>query len=263
MPGRLVKKETYEKQYHELTKTDGAPFVPYAVWKDLLFGAAVLAAVAVCAAYFGPFGPTGQPDPTIIQTVPKPDYFFLWLYALLALLPPAMETPVILIGPVLAIGGLLLLPFLFGEGEKSWRRRPIAILTILLIAVALRSFTHLAGYSPWSPVMNAWSGEPIPDKILAGRSALERQGALVFQGKQCRDCHALGGFGGQRGPALDAVAARLTEGQLIRQVLQGGGNMPAYGNSLNPAETTALVAFLQTLRPAGQAPAQDASRAQP
>jgi ubiquinol-cytochrome c reductase cytochrome b subunit len=263
MPGRLVKKETYEKQYHELTKTDGAPFVPYAVWKDLLFGAAVLTAVAVCAAYFGPFGPTGQPDPTIIQTVPKPDYFFLWLYALLALLPPAMETPVILIGPVLAIGGLLLLPVLFGEGEKSWRRRPIAILTILLIAVALRSFTHLAGYSPWSPVMNAWSGEPIPDQILAGRTALERQGALVFQGKQCRDCHALGGLGGQRGPALDAVAARLTEGQLIRQVLQGGGNMPAYGNSLNPAETAALVAFLQTLRPAGQAPAQDASRARP
>jgi ubiquinol-cytochrome c reductase cytochrome b subunit len=260
MPGRLVKKETYEKQYHELTHLDGAPFVPYAVWKDLLFAAAVLAAVAICAAYFGPFGPTGQPDPTIIQTVPKPDYFFLWLYALLALLPPAMETPALLIGPVVVIGALLLLPFVFGEGEKSWRRRPIAVLTILFVAVALRSFTHLAGYSPWSPEMTAWSGEPIPEKVLAGRTALERQGALVFQGKQCRNCHALGETGGQRGPALDTVAVRLTEDQLIRQVLQGGGNMPAYGNSLNPAETTALVAFLETLRPAGQVPAQDASR---
>jgi len=47
---------------------------------------------------------------------------------------------------------------------------------------------------------------------------------------------------------------------LIRQVLQGRGNMPAYGNSLNPAQTTALVAFLETLHPAGQAPAKDASR---
>jgi len=260
MPGRLVKKSTYEMQYHELTRTDGAPFVPYAIWKDLWFGAAVLAAVALCAAYFGPFGPSGQPDPTIIQTVPKPDYFFLWLYALLALLPPSMETPVLLVGPVLVIGALLLLPFLFGEGEKSWRRRPIAVLVILFIAVALRSFTHLAGYSPWSPEMTAWSGEPVPQKALAGRTALERQGALVFQGKQCRNCHALGEKGGQRGPALDTVAARLTEEQLIRQVLQGGGNMPAYGNSLNPAETTALVAFLETLHPAGQAPAQDASR---
>jgi ubiquinol-cytochrome c reductase cytochrome b subunit len=260
MPGRLVRKATYEAEYHHLTKTDGAPFVPYAVWKDLLFGAAVLAAVGLCAAYLGPFGPSGQPDPTIIQTVPKPDYFFLWLYALLALLPPAMETPVLLIVPPLAIGGLLLLPFLFGEGEKSWRRRPIAVLTLLLIAVALRSFTHLAGYSPWSPEMNAWSAEPIPGKLLAGKTALERQGALVFQGKQCHNCHMLGEKGGQRGPALDSVATRLTQDQLIRQVLQGRGNMPAYGNSLNPAQTTALVAFLETLRPAGQAAAKDASR---
>jgi len=36
--------------------------------------------------------------------------------------------------------------------------------------------------------------------------------------------------------------------------------MPAYGNNLNPAETTALVAFLETLHPQGQAPARDASR---
>ena len=58
---------------------------------------------------------------------------------------------------------------------------------------------------------------------------------------------------------LDAVATRLTEDQLIRQVLQGRGNMPAYGKNLSPAQTTALVAFLKTLRPAGQAPAQNAS----
>jgi ubiquinol-cytochrome c reductase cytochrome b subunit len=82
---------------------------------------------------------------------------------------------------------------------------------------------------------------------------------VVLQAKQCRNCHALGGEGGQRGPALDAVATRLTGDQLIRQVLQGGGNMPAYGNNLSPPETTALVAFLKTLCPAGQRPARDAS----
>lgn len=52
----------------------------------------------------------------------------------------------------------------------------------------------------------------------------------------------------------------MTEDQIIRQVLQGGGNMPAYGNSLNPSETTALVRFLTTLRGNGLAPAIDASR---
>src|SRR5262244_2669127 len=260
MPGRVVRRATYEAEYHALTSKEGAPFVPYAVWKDMFFAAFIILAVAACALYFGPFGPTGRPDPTIIQTVPKPDYFFLWLYALLSLLPPSMETPALLIGPVIAIGVLLLLPFLSGEGEKSWKRRPIAVLTVLLLAITLGTFTHLAEYAPWSPEMNAWSGAVVPAKFVRGTTALERQGALVLQVKQCRNCHALGDIGGQRGPALDRVAVRLTQDQLIRQVIQGGGNMPAYGNNLSPAETTALVAFLKTLHPAGQAPARDAAR---
>jgi ubiquinol-cytochrome c reductase cytochrome b subunit len=260
MPGRIVKRATYINDYHELTKKDGEPFVPYGVWKDMFFAAFIILAVAACALYFGPFGPTGRPDPTIIQTVPKPDYFFLWLYALLSLLPPSLETPALLIGPVVAIAGLLLLPFLSGEGEKSWKRRPIAVLTVMLIAITLGTFTHLAGFTPWSPHMNAWSGDGVPDQFIHGTTALERQGALVFQVKQCRNCHSLGETGGQRGPSLDSVAVRLTQDQLIRQVIQGGGNMPAYGKNLSPAETTALVAFLETLHPKGQAPARDASR---
>jgi ubiquinol-cytochrome c reductase cytochrome b subunit len=260
MPGRIVKRATYEAKYHELTRKDGAPFVPYAVWKDLFFAGFIVLTVAGCALYFGPFGPTGRPDPTIIQTAPRPDYFFLWLYALLSLLPPSLETPFLLIGPALAILGLILLPFLSGEGEKSWKRRPIAVLTVLLIAITLGTFTHLAEFTPWSPHMNAWSGDPVPARFVNGTTALERQGALVFQVKQCRNCHSLDELGGQRGPALDNVAVRLTQDQLIRQVIQGGGNMPAYGKNLSPAETTALVAFLETLHPEGQAPAREAAR---
>jgi ubiquinol-cytochrome c reductase cytochrome b subunit len=259
MPGRIVRRSDYLEKYRELTHKDGVPFVPYAVWKDAVFSGLILLCIAVCALYFGPFGPSGQPDPTIIQTAPRPDYFFLWIYAVLSLLPPSLETPVLLIGPVVVLIVLLALPFVSGEGEKSWKRRPIAVLMILLIAVALGTFTRMAGNAPWSPVMDAWSSAQVPLKLLNGRTPLERQGAVVFQAKQCRNCHALGNTGGQRGPALDAVAVELTRDQMIRQVLQGGGNMPAYGKNLSPAETTALVAFLETLHPAGQAPARDAS----
>ena len=61
MPGRIVKRATYEREYHALTKQRGAPFVPYAVWKDLFFAGFIVLAIAACAFYFGPFGPTGQP----------------------------------------------------------------------------------------------------------------------------------------------------------------------------------------------------------
>ncbi len=260
MPGRMVRRATYLKEYHELVQRDGVPFVPGAIVKDIFFSASILLAITLCAVFLGPFGPGGQPDPTIIQTAPRPDYFFLWLYALLSFLPPAAETPILLIGPAIALIVLIGLPFFSGEGEKSWKRRPIAVLAVLLIAVAMGALTHLGQHTPWSPIMDAWSSQPIPDKYLVGRNALERQGSLVFQSKQCRNCHSLGESGGQRGPALDQVAVRLTQDQLIRQVIQGGGNMPAYGKNLSPPQTTALVAFLETLHPAGQEPARDASQ---
>ena len=45
-PGRVVRRATYISDYHALTRDDGAPFVPYAIWKDLFFAACVLLAVA-------------------------------------------------------------------------------------------------------------------------------------------------------------------------------------------------------------------------
>jgi len=259
MPGRVVKRETYLKEYHELTHKDGVPFFPDAFRKDLVFSGLIILALVLCAAYFGPFGPKGQPDPTNVHAMPVPDFFFLWLFAALALLPPQMETFLLLVGPPVVIGLLILLPLVSGTGEKSWRRRPVAMLALLLIVVALAALTQLGTYTPWSPDMDAWSSIPVPKKLLEGRTPLELQGAVLIQAKQCRDCHSLGGGGGLRGPALDDVAVRLTADQLIRQILQGGGNMPAYGKNLSPAETTALVAFLKTLHPAGQRPATDAA----
>jgi ubiquinol-cytochrome c reductase cytochrome b subunit len=260
MPGRIVRRATYLHEYSEQAHTDGVPFIPVAFWKDILFSGAILAAVAVCACVFGPYGPSGQPDPTIIHTVPKPDFFFLWMYAALAYLPPAMETPVILIVPILGIAILLALPFYASEGEKSWKRRPIAVIMVASVAIGWGVLTHLATFTPWSPHMDAWSSDPIPVKYLSHSTALVRQGAVVFQAKQCRDCHAIGDLGGQRGPSLDSIATRMTQDQIIRQVLQGGGNMPAYGKNLSPSEVTALVSFLETLHPANQPPAMDASQ---
>lgn len=259
MPGRIVTRTAYQREYQDLTHETGIPFVPEAAWKDAVFAAAIMLAIIACALIFGPFGPTGQPDPTIIQTAPKPDFAFLWIYAVLAYLPPALETPVIFIVPTVVIICMLLLPLVAGEGEKHWSRRPVAVLSLAVIAVTLGVFTRLGMYTPWSPVMNAWTSDPIPTQYLHNRTPLEREGALVFQYKQCRNCHSIGGEGGMRGPALDSIASRMTEDQIIRQVLQGGGNMPAYGNSLSPSETTALVRFLTTLR-GNEAPAIDASR---
>ena len=139
---------------------------------------------------------------------------------------------------------------------RSRARDARCVISVLLILLTVGTLAGLGTTSSWSPIMDAWSSLTTPEAYIKGRTALELQGAVVLQSKQCRNCHSLGGEGGERGPDLDGVGTRLTQDQLIRQVLQGGGNMPAYGKNLTPAEVTALVAFMQTLRPAQQPPAR-------
>ena len=55
MPGRLVRKSTYEREYHELVEKTGIPFVPDAAWKDALFAAAILLSLMACAWFLGAF----------------------------------------------------------------------------------------------------------------------------------------------------------------------------------------------------------------
>ncbi len=137
MPGRVVRRATYMKEYHELDEERR-----HALRSRRRSGKTCFSPPSYCFRWPSapptsvPLARPARPDPTIIQTAPRPDYFFLWLYAVLSFLPPSMETPALLIGPVVVILALVLLPFVFGEGEKSWRRRPVAVLTILLVAVA-------------------------------------------------------------------------------------------------------------------------------
>ena len=91
-------------------------------------------------------------------------------------------------------------------------------------------------------------------------------GASVFQNKSCRNCHALDYIGGTRGPDLTDVGTRLMRDQLINQISNGtpgGGNMPAYGQQIDPAQMATLVTFLTHLRSAGQPPARDPAAGKP
>jgi len=248
--GKPVDPRTYDTEY-ERDLAAGEPFFPYDFTKDAIFSALVVLVVFGLAISFGPKGPNGPPDPTLVAAEPRPDWYFLPLFSLLALSPPEMETAIMLVLPVVGVAVLALLPFVAGKGERSPWRRPVAVLSVLLLFVTYGLLAWLGHVAPWSPDMTAWSGTPVPERMVKGLSPEELQGAAVLQNKTCRNCHALDGKGGRRGPDLTTVATRLTRDELIRQVIQGGGNMPAYGKQLAPAEVEVLVAFLGTLKAAG------------
>jgi ubiquinol-cytochrome c reductase cytochrome b subunit len=259
-PGHPVRKSTYDAEYAEILQKEGVPFVPHAIGKDLIFAAIVIVGILGCALVFGPKGPGGPPDPTIVDTNPRPDFYFLAIFAALALVPDWMEILVLFVAPLFILAFLLALPFISGAGEKSARRRPVAVLSVILIMLVISVLAYMGETSPWSPRMSDWSGAPIPMGYVKGRTPLQLHGALIFQNKQCRNCHSLGGEGGERGPALDGIATVMTRDEMIRQVIQGSGNMPAYGKKLSPAEVDALVSFMQTLTPPSIPPVRNSDK---
>lgn len=261
VPGETVNPRTYDANYEQQLKR-GLPFLGEAMLKDVLFSAFVVIVVVAIAAIVGPKGPTGPPDPTLSGANPRPEWPFLWLFALLSLSPAGAETFIILIFPVILILALLAVPFISNRGERAPSRRPVAVLSVIVIYTVLGILTYQGATAPWSPAMTAWSSDPVPETIVKHSSPSQLVGAAVFQNKNCRNCHAIDGIGGRRGPDLSGVGTRLTQGQLIDQVSNGtpgGGNMPAYGKQLSPAEMTTLVEFLVSLRPPEQPKAREAS----
>jgi len=267
-PGAPVDPRTYDAHYQQELHRAGVPFLGNAMLKDIFASAVAVIAVVIIAALMGPKGPTGPPDPTLPGANPRPEWPFLWLFALLALSPPSVETLVMLVFPVVLIVALFLVPFVNNRGERSPSRRPVAVLSVIVIYTVLGALTYEGTTAPWSPAMTAWSGDPIPVAMVKQSTPLSLQGAVVFQNKNCRNCHALDGIGGRRGPDLTLVGSRLTRDQLIDQVSNGtpgakgspgGGEMPAYGKQISPPQMTALVDFLSNLRPKGQPPAEPAA----
>ncbi len=257
-PGHLVDPKTYDETYEEELKK-GVPFLGDAMMKDVFFSALMVVIVVALAAVLGPKGPSSPPDPALGGADPRPEWPFLFLFALLSLSPPGAETFIILVFPLILIAALLVVPFISNRGERAPSRRPVAVLAVIVIYTVLGVLTYQGVTAPWSPKMTAWSGDAVPTAIVRRSSPLELQGAVIFQNKNCRNCHALDAIGGQRGPDLTLVGTRLTRDQLIDQVSNGtpgGGNMPAYRKQLSPAEMTSLTAFLVSLRPTGQPAAQ-------
>jgi ubiquinol-cytochrome c reductase cytochrome b subunit len=256
-PGVQVRKATYDKFYHRVLRDQGAPFVPDVVSKDLVANGLLLIAIVCLALFVGPKGPAIPAQPNLVISEAKPDYPFLWLLSAAALLPNGSEYVLFFVMPVIGVALLILLPFICGEGEKNWRRRPVSIIAVILIYLTIGMLTYAGLTGPWSPHMEAWSNNLLPADLIRNRTPVELVGAVVFQNKQCRNCHTVGKDGGQRGPNLTAIGTRMTQPELVRQVIQGGGNMPAYGNTLSQEEVRCLVAYLSSLHPANEVPARD------
>lgn len=241
--GRVVDPKTYRQTYHDLLQKHGVPFWPDAAWRDAVASFVVVLGIVVLSIVFGPPELGKPPDPTIIQAYPRPDWYLLWYFAVLALIPPGGESLVIIFGPLLFGVLLIILPFVANKGERSPLRRPWALGVVAVAVVMIGTLWIVGETAPWSPVFTT---QPLNPEVVGTTSGPIANGAKLFYDKGCQYCHSIAGSGGKRGPDLSAVGARLSSAQLTTRILNGGNNMPAFGSILKPQELSDLLAFLES-----------------
>jgi len=242
-PGQPVEPKTYREGYHSRLKRTGLPFWPHAAWRDALVALGVVICVFGLAWYFGPPAIGGPPDPSNLQANPHPDWYFLWYFAILAMLPPSFETVVILGTPIVAFLVFLLFPLVANRGERAPSKRPWAVAAVICGYLAFVVLTIEGVREPWSP---DFAAKPLPAAVVASDDPDVTRGAKLFYEKGCLYCHEVAGRGGHRGPDLTTVGRRMTEQQLILRVDNGGHNMPAFAGVIDRDNLRGLVAFLKS-----------------
>jgi ubiquinol-cytochrome c reductase cytochrome b subunit len=241
--GQRVDKRTYRHQYHDLIDREGLPYFPDAAWHEIGFGVLLVLVILLLAIFVGPPQLDNPPNPANVLAFPRPDWYLLWYYALLALLRPSFEDYFIILAPLFGFLVLFLVPFISHSGERSPLRRPWAPAIVVGLVIVIGALWRYGSVGPWSP---DFSAQPLNAAQIGATSGPVFQGAALFYQKGCEYCHTVDGQGGIRGPDLTRVADRLTEGQITATIADGRGNMPAYINNLKPDEMEAIVAFLDS-----------------
>jgi len=241
--GKPVNPATYRAEYEELLKKSGKPFWPDLAWRDVIISTLLIIAIALAAFFVGPPVLDRPPDPSILAADPRPDWYLLWYFGLLSLIPERIEGYVMIGFPILIGLCLLFVPIWNHKGERAASQRPWAIASVCLAVIMIGALWWEGDHSPWSPNFEA---QPLSEKVVGVSSGPVFTGAQLFHAKGCLNCHLIQGDGGRRGPDLTYVADKLTHDNLVIRIVNGGTNMPAFGSSLKPGELDDLVAFLET-----------------
>ena len=236
--------KTYRAWYQAMLEREGEPFWPDAAWRDIVFGVCMVTAIVLAALVFGAPALDKPPDPTVLSADPRPDWYLLWYFGALALIPPALENAFMILSPLVAgaravpdplrlepgraepgqaaVGGRQRARRLHDDRDPVGRRGRSRR--------GLRISTRRRCRPRWS----AASAGPVVS------------GARLFHDKGCEACHTIAGLGGQRGPDLTDVGDRLTPAEMTSQILNGGTNMPAFADNITPGQLDELIAFLKT-----------------
>lgn len=244
-------KKAYLEEYKK-EKAKGVKFYPDIIYKDLLISFGIFLLLVGLAIYVGV---ANEPpaDPSDSAYIPRPEWYFLFLFQMLKYFPGRIEWIGTTILPGIAVLALLLLPFYDRSPFRYWRKRKLAVFVMSAVVIGIVALTIVAAVTT-PPQEETALATTLPDKILLGQD---------LYSVNCVECHGAEGEGGEikgveglEGVILkpihssDVMYTRTDE--TLFQVIDYGqpdlGMTPfgkGYGGELSRGDINAIVTFMR------------------
>ena len=267
-PSPLDQRRAQFARYKADVKKRGKPFYPYAMFEDTVMSLIVVSVIVglACVWKWTSFGPhhdglhqgllgpefTAPADPGTTSFVPRPDWYFYFLFYLLRIFkwPDTVFLGTVGIPNILLVL-LLALPFIDVRMERRLSRRPVAVVAAVLTILSMGVLTWKG-----ATAKEALASEVIldvPSWVKAEHlPAAAIPGAKLFAVSGCTACHTYSGSGGSAlgAPDLTAIGSRgLGVDFQIKHLkdpssVTPGSPMPKFA-SLGDARLRQLAIFLE------------------
>jgi menaquinol-cytochrome c reductase cytochrome b/c subunit len=220
---RLEQRRAQHKRYKEDVQREGKPFYPFAMFHDTMMSFVVVGVIIGLAVVWkysipgddgteaGWLGPlyTEKADPGTTNFIPRPDWYFYFLFYLLRIFKWPDSVILATVGiPTILLVLLLAFPFLDVRRERRLSRRPVAIVTAVLVTISMGVLTYRGATARES--LGSENVQLVPEwaereGFADNEAAVE--GARLFAGAGCQQCHIYLGVGSDNlgAPELSAI----------------------------------------------------------
>jgi menaquinol-cytochrome c reductase cytochrome b/c subunit len=244
---RVDERRAYYKRYKEDVEARGKSFHPWAMFHDTVMSLAVVSVIVglACIWYFtsgedpedsGWLGPryTEEADPGTTSFIPRPDWYFYFLFYLLRIFKWPESVILGTVGiPTILLLIMFALPFVDTRRERRLSRRPVAVVTAILVVISMGVLTYKGATAEEALGSEA---EPLVAEWVERNNLPEeaRPGALVFAESGCQQCHTYLGAGSTNLGAPDLTDIGAQEGKTVDYFRRYVADPREFGNNVMP-----------------------------
>ncbi|MFZ2096620.1 MAG: c-type cytochrome [Anaerolineales bacterium] len=245
-------KKLYKEKYTQ-EKQKGVKFWPDIIYKDLVISISLFIILVILATWVG-VSQEPKADPSDSAYIPRPEWYFLFLFQMLKYFPGSLEWLGTTVIPIIVVLALFLLPFFDRNSRRHWKARPWAISVMSVVVVGIVALTILAVVTTPPQEVTGTIAETVPEQIIAGQD---------LYSINCTECHGPNGEGGEikgveglEGYLMKPINSKdemyTRDDQTLIDIISYGqqdlGMQPfalAYGGALGPSDIESIVTFMR------------------